>query len=133
MAIPPTIIPARRRIRRKRRPQQSPAAAAALTLVQATYLSAVPAIRLAFDRAIDVSALVGNQIVVADGPIAGLRFDAQGDVTILNPQTIEIGLTDIEVFAGPDVRLTASPGTGIVAVEGGGTWAGVTDLLLPFP
>jgi hypothetical protein len=107
--------------------------ATALSLVQATYQSAVPSIRLAFDRAIDVSGLVGTQIVIADGSISGLRFDAQGDVTIINPSTVEIGLVDIEAWAGPDVRLTAGAGSGIVAVDDGGTWAGVTNLLLPFP
>jgi hypothetical protein len=116
--------------RRRRRGRQK---TTALTLLQATYLSAVPAIRLAFDRAIDVSALAGNQIVVADGSIAGLRFDAQGEVMVIDPRMIEIDLTDVESYAGPDVRLTAGAGTGIVAVDDGGTWAGVTDLLLPFP
>jgi hypothetical protein len=111
----------------------TPPTPAALTLVQATYQPAVPSIRLKFDRAIDASALAGNQVVVADGPTAGLRFDAMGDLTIIDPQTIEMGLTDIESFTGPDVRLTASAATGIVATDDGGTWPGVTNLLLPFP
>jgi hypothetical protein len=135
MLIPGPILFRRRRDRRPR-PPLAPPAPASLALVQASYQpggQGEPSIRLMFDRAIDASGLVGNQIVIADGSIAGLRFDAMGDVTIIDPQTIEMGLTDIESFAGPDVRLTASAASGIVAVDDGGTWAGVTDLLLPFP
>jgi hypothetical protein len=126
MLLPPVPRSRRRRGRQKR-------PAAVLTLVQASYQSAVPSIRLKFDRAVDASGLVGTQVVVADGPVNGLRYDAQGDVTVIDPRTIEIGLVDIESYAGPDVRLTASAGTGIAAVDDGGTWPGVTNLLLPFP
>jgi hypothetical protein len=127
------ILPAPPNFRRRRRRPDRLNPPAALTLVQASYQPGVPSIRLAFDRAIDVSALAGTQIVIADGSINALRYDAQGDVTVINLSTIEIGLVDIESWAGPDVRLTASSASGIVAVDDGGTWAGVTDLLLPFP
>jgi hypothetical protein len=116
-----------------RRVRPAEAVTAAPALVQATYQSAVPSIRLTFDRAVNVPALAGNQIVIADGSINALRYDAQGDVTLINPTTIEIGLTDIEAYAGPDVRMTASAASGIVAVDGGAAWGGVTNLLLPFP
>jgi hypothetical protein len=129
------LIPTIPIFRKRHGRERPPARVLPLSLVQATYLSGGeggPAIRLAFDRAIDVSGLVGTQIVIADGSINGLRYDAQGDLTVIDPQTIEIGLVDIESWAGPDVRLTASAASGIVAADDGGTWAGVTNLMLPF-
>jgi hypothetical protein len=35
--------------------------------------------------------------------------------------------------SGPGTELTATSATGIVAVDDGGTWAGVSDLSMPFP
>ena len=39
----------------------------------------------------------------------------------------------VQDWSSGDISLTASAGTGIVAENDGGTWAGVTDLALPFP
>jgi len=54
-------------------------------------------------------------------------------VTFVNPSTIDVGMFEIQAQAYPDTRLNAAEPTGIVAVEGGEAWAGVTGLLLPFP
>ncbi|HEV2296749.1 MAG TPA: hypothetical protein VGR35_23105 [Tepidisphaeraceae bacterium] len=89
-------------------------------------------VTLTFDRAIDVAGLVGSAIVVEDAG-AGLRFEATGLVTIIDPQTVRIGLGETGPSGTAENTLTASGGTGIVAVDDGGMWAGVTELVLPFP
>ncbi len=120
----------RNRKRTAARPRK--VAPAALTLIAATYQDST-AIVLTFDRAIDISGLVGNQIVVDDGAITGVRWEANGAATLVNPATVEIGLVDFASAAGPTTVLNAGPGNGIVATDDGGTWGGVTDVELPFP
>ena len=104
----------------------------ALTLVAAMYDPGT-SIRLSFDRPIDVAALVGSQIIVDDGVILGIQYEAQGTATMIDPATVEIGLLDVTGSSVPGVRLTAGAANGIVAVDDGGTWAGVSDVPLPFP
>jgi len=45
---------------------------------------------------------------------------------------VEITLVPIGTASGA-LRISATAASGIVAVDDGGTWAGVTDLGLPFP
>jgi hypothetical protein len=118
---------------RRRRGRARLTAPAALVLVGAVYDASAPRVTLTFDRTIDVAALDGGQIIVVDGAIAGALFAAQGTATLIDPATVEIGLVDLTGWSGPGVRLNAGPGTGIVAASDGGTWAGVANLLLPFP
>jgi hypothetical protein len=54
-------------------------------------------------------------------------------VVLVDSITVEIGLVLIGLWAGADVRLTATAPTGIVAEGDGGAWAGAVNLLLPFP
>ena len=104
----------------------------ALTLVAASYI-ATPAqkVRLEFDRAIDAAGLDGAEIVV-DVAADSAKYRATGTVTIVDAETIEIGLESMEFFIGEGVHLTASAETGIVAVDDSGTWAGVDFIELPF-
>ena len=53
--------------------------------------------------------------------------------TVLNPATIQIFLEQIGSPTMSDVELWATAASGIVATNDGGTWAGVTALVLPFP
>ncbi|HEV2294953.1 MAG TPA: hypothetical protein VGR35_13955 [Tepidisphaeraceae bacterium] len=126
----PVNVPLIPFIRRRRRPKMV-TPPAALMLVAAEYDSEV-SVTLTFDRAIDVAGLVGSAIVVEDAG-AGLRFEATGPVTIINPQTVRIGLGETGPSGTADNILNASAGSGIVAVDDGGMWAGVSDLVLPFP
>jgi hypothetical protein len=105
----------------------------ALTLVQATYpTDVVGSIDLKFDRAINIDGLDGTQIIVKDGVISGLVNDvAFGELR--DPQTVRLYLEGIEDYSIPNELLTATGASGIVAVDDGGTWAGVSELPLPYP
>jgi hypothetical protein len=105
----------------------------ALTLVGATYDHTVPALTLVFDRPINVDALNGSVIIVEDAQENFFRYDGQGGAELLGPATLKLTLIPIDDAAGTGVRLSASALSGIVAADDGGTWAGVTNLTLPFP
>jgi hypothetical protein len=130
MQIPPTFIPAKRRVHRKRRGAPG---AAALTLVQATYPTAVyGSIDLKFDRAINIDALDGTQVLVKDGVISGFINDI-AVAELLDEQTVRMYLQGLTEYTEPNQLLSASASTGIVAIDDGGIWPGVTDLVLPWP
>ena len=103
-----------------------------LTLVSAVYEIA-DTITLSFDRAIDISAFNPSAVLVDDGEFEDTLFEATIEATLLTPQTVQIGLNPIDVGTGATVRLTATSASGIVAVDDGAAWAGVTALELPFP
>ena len=135
MLLPPLPLIYRRRARRSvRRKPPAPPGPAALVLVSAVYTSGDPSwVTLVFDRAIDLSGLNGAAIVVNDAVETFTRWDATGVVSLLNPVTVEFTL--FPIFFGPSgpLRMDASAANGIVAAGDGGAWAGVTNLLLPFP
>jgi hypothetical protein len=103
-----------------------------LTLVSAAYEPGT-LIELSFDRAIDIAGLDGSVIVIDDGSISGFRYAATLVATLIGPAVVRIELDGIEEFAGPDVRMTAGAANGIVAVGDGAAWAGVSNVVLPFP
>ena len=72
-------------------------------------------------------------IVVNDGDLSATRWQGIAPATLIGPASVEIQLAEIEPIGAGDVRLTASAGNGIVAVDDGGTWGGVSALSLPFP
>ena len=53
-----------------------------------------------------------------------------GAATLLTADTVRINLVQMGLSAGSDVRLTASASTGIVAVDDGGLWGGVTQCVV---
>ena len=132
MPTPETYNPAKRRVRRKPKQVASSSAPVALNLVAATYEEVV-SVSLTFDRPIDIAGLVGGQITVDDGAVAGILYAGTGVATLTGPQTVRIELIEIGLSSGPGTRLTASAASGIVAVDDGGTWGGVSELELPFP
>jgi len=121
-------------VRRKRRHVQFGASPVeALTLVEASYgVDEDIRLRLAFDRAIDASGIVGTQITVGIQEY-GYLYNATGLVITIDPATIDIVLMQIGGFEGEHDELNASASSGIVADNDSGTWAGVTDLALPWP
>ena len=101
-------------------------------LVAAAY-SPGDAVELTFDRAIDASGVVGSAIVVDDGGDTGYRFVSNGASSMLDPQTVRLELVGVEPTSSTTTTLDASAGNGIVAVDDGGAWNGVSGLPLPFP
>jgi hypothetical protein len=121
--------------RHRRQPRgTSSRAVVPLTLASAAYDADRWTLTLAFGRAIEIGALDVEQVTVLDGAVNGMAFRGTGDPgpQLLTPTTVEVALIDIGEFTGGGVRMTATAATGIVADDDGGTWAGVTDLALPF-
>ena len=131
----PTFIP-RKPFRHRAREHATPAAPPpplALTLVSATYDIETESVVLAFDRAVDASAYDPAAITVQDGEFAAGLFVGSGPAEVVNPTTIQVFLEQIGSPTVSDVELSATAATGIVATDDGGTWGGVTGLVLPFP
>jgi hypothetical protein len=87
---------------------------------------------LVFDRAVSTAGMVGTQITVRDGGLnersctTRRAGDAARCVTVRSSSSSGPGSVTTS-------KLTATRATGIVAVGDGGTWAGVTNLVLPWP
>ena len=103
-----------------------------LTLVAAAYDVGPGVVSMTFSRAVDITGLVVNQVVVKDG-FAGVEYGGTGDVTQPTPATVEMVMIENGPFEGAGVTLNVSASNGIVAVGDGAPFAGVTDLELPFP
>jgi hypothetical protein len=136
MTIPPTKYPRRRHHRFKpRATTQSPSAA--LTLIAADFdAGAVPAptVTLAFDRAIDIAGLDASEITVDDGPGSGSIWQGgAGSATLIDPQTVRLPMSEVGPSGSTETTLTATAASGIRAADDGGTWAGATNVELPFP
>jgi hypothetical protein len=112
---PPAVVPAR--------------PGAPVMLVSATYNSEELNLILEFDRAIDMSGFDPSQVTVRDGPNNGRMYTAVSPGQ-LDPTTIAVSLTDAGPFVGEDVTLWATATTGIVAVDDGETWPGVSGFVL---
>jgi hypothetical protein len=125
-----------RPFRRSRRPAKERAAARpvgrALVLVSGDYVlgDSGYVLQLGFDRAISMAGYDGSVVAVTDGAIVYLRYLATGPATLVNPTTVQIGLVSQGDWEGEDVHLSAGAGNGIVAVDDGGAWAGVADMVL---
>jgi hypothetical protein len=117
----------------KGRAAEAPPPPLALTLVSATYDIETESVILAFDRAVDASAYDPAAITVQDGLYAGGSFVGSGPASVISPTTIQVFLEQIGSPTVSDVELSATALTGIVATDDGGTWAGVTNVVLPFP
>ena len=129
MLLPPYPLKFRKRPA-KPKPRKAPPA---LVLTQASYSPSPMILILHFDREIDVSEIDGSQFFVNDGDFQLARFDASGGVIAHSGAVVQLQLVLLEPFEAGAVRLTATASNGIVAVNDGGTWAGVESLGLPFP
>jgi hypothetical protein len=102
--------------------------------VSAAYESETPALlTLVFDRAINIGGLNGAVIIVDDAQQSFLKYNATGGAVLLDPATVRLTLVSIDDPTGDSIVLNASPLSGMVAVDDGGTWPGVSNLPLPFP
>jgi hypothetical protein len=103
-----------------------------LVLVEAIYDEGSLTLFLTFDRAVDASAFVAGQVTVIDGVFNATKFGGVGAATILSPTQIGVALEWVDDAEPGVITLSASALTGIVAVDDGGTWAGVSDVGLPY-
>lgn len=126
----PLIFRKRRATSRRSRASSAPVA---LTLVAAEYDADGPRVVLTFDRAVNIDAFDGTQVLVNDPLYQAARFDGTGGATIVSPGVVQIMLVNFDLPSGTSITLDASTASGIVAVDDGGTWAGASDLELPFP
>jgi hypothetical protein len=86
---------------------------------------------LTFDRPVDVAGIVPSAIVVNDAITAGGKYAGYA-AALAGPAVVEVSLEFVQAITGTEIRLDAGPGTGIVAADDGGAWAGA-DVVLPFP
>lgn len=130
LIIPPTQF---RKQRGRKTRSTAPAPAMPLNLTGASF-DGVSMTILIFDRPVNIDAIDPATIQVSDGVINNALFaGATGGATLLDPQTAQLAMTLVSAVPAGQMLLTASDATGIVASDDGGTWAGVTDLELPFP
>ena len=133
MAIINNTTPFRRKRIQSRKPSPTPPVAPP-TLAAASFDPETGLyVQLQFDQAVDPSGVVGNQIMINDDQFSGREWVADGAITIVNPTTIRLGVSDAGGTEGPGLKLTAGAGNGIVSADSGEMWSGVTDLALPFP
>ena len=129
MLLFPSSAFRKRRVRTQRKP---PAPPVALMLVSASFDAGLVILRLNFDRPINISGLSAGQLIVNDHD-TDTQYGGQGAGMLIDPTTVDVEMTELQSMGFPDTRLTTIGPSGIVAVDDGGTWAGVVDLLLPFP
>ena len=129
MPVPSTIVPAKRRVLRKR--HQVPVAAPAALVLTAVEYHESGWVRLTFGRAVDIAAMVVSTVVVDDGD-QGYQFVGTGTPTLTEPATVQVPLANEGTTPVVDTRLTVAPGNGVAAADDGGTFAGVSNVVIPF-
>ena len=67
----------------------------ALTLVSAAYDAGGPAVTLTFDRAVDVSAFSGGDVLVDDATFNGMRYTGEVAEVEGPPTVVRVLLTDV--------------------------------------
>lgn len=131
MLVLPPVPFRRRRGRVKTAPVPPPGAP--LMLVSADYNESDATLTLQFDRAVNIAALNGAAITVRDGSIDNAIYNGISAVSMIDPRTIYLTLVSVGPYNIPGVTLTVTAQSGIAAANDGGTWAGATNLAVPFP
>ena len=90
-----------------------------------------PVLTLVYDRAVTLGVAALTTVTVTDGP-GGNLFDGSGGALLVDPVTVVVSLTFVDVASGPDVTLDAPTPTGVRGDPDGVAWAGVSGLVLPF-
>jgi hypothetical protein len=103
-----------------------------LGLVSVTY-SALSSIALTFNQPIDITHVQGPEVEVNDQPNNTALAGSDGPAVRVDAFTVRIELEPTgPSTGGVGVSLTASDNTRIRTIPGAQSWAGVTDLELPF-
>jgi hypothetical protein len=86
---------------------------------------------LTFDREIDFSGINVGAVAMDDGvnSIAWVGAGAAAN----GPMSVQVLLSNTGAYSGSGQVLNVGADSGIVAVDDGGTWVGVTGLALPYP
>ena len=101
-------------------------------LVAAAWDAGQMFVTLTFDRDIDAFNVAPEAIVVFDGG-AVTEYRSTTDLGQPNPTSVEILMLEAGEFTGTGVRMSAVAANGIVSAPAGIEWAGVADVVLPFP
>src|SRR5688500_4246935 len=132
LKVPPLAFIRRRGRRPGSTPAPPPPPAPGPVLEEATYIdSPTPTLRLVFDREIDLSSYNGN-VVVVDVASRGLSYLASGPQVQPTPEIVEFELVANGPYAGTGGRL-AAPEMCLILDLLAEPWAGVANLVLPFP
>jgi hypothetical protein len=104
-----------------------------LNLVSAQY-QVDPAIVLlmVFDRAVDISAFNGAAIELDDGDVNSQVYSG-ASASLVDEVTVQVTLAAEGSESNSGIYLYGTGGSGIVAVDDGGTWVGVIGLALEIP
>jgi len=116
------------------------AEAALLTLLSASYYAGSgegdpSLLTLQFSRPVDPSVYISETVTVIDRQFNQESYQATGPYTMIDSQTVQFELSSLDYSPGSGVFLCAyvAEGHGIVAVDDGELWLGVSNLALPFP
>ena len=101
-----------------------------LVLQAAQYDNSIQSLTMQFDRAINIDQLDSSQITVDDGINNHAVLGNGGNASLVDPATVILYLSPIDAYGGDQVLLNATALTGIVAVDDGGTWAGVDGMVI---
>src|SRR4051812_42060036 len=127
MGVINNTIAFRRKRLQSARPKPAPPTTGPV-LIAATWNAESSYVQLQFDRAIDASGREPTAIVVDDQAETGLKFEADGGITIVNPTTVRLGMESTSDAVQTGVHLTATTANGIVSADDDEAWSGVSDL-----
>jgi hypothetical protein len=114
----------------KKKPRPKPVPPAGPVLVAAAYETGAY-VDLTFDRPIGVAGFEPGVFSVHDA-VADALFLGDGGNALLSPTTLRVTLGFDGIAGGDAITLSVGPDNGIVAVDDGTVWTGVSDLALPF-
>jgi hypothetical protein len=131
------LLPATPQFRRKRGGPRKASASAPpgptpLLLVSASYDSAELLLTLVFDRAVNPVGYIQEAFTVYDA-MENMQWYMPNGMEQPSPTSVRFSLVAMEPIGGGFIRMDAWTENGIVAVDDGQPWPGVTNLPLPFP
>jgi hypothetical protein len=106
---------------------------AAVVLQAASYAPGLAIVTLTFDRPVVLGSVITSSIVVNDPVTQNEQFMGSGPAVAYGANGIQVALIFSGSTSGSQVRMSVGNTNGIAAVNDGGKFAGVSELVLPFP